>query len=134
MSISTNYSVSYTDLTAGSMSIKGQGQTAQKQESEDTSAKKTDMDTVSLSTSSYKIGNNSVSQSEFEKYDANGDGQISQDELAAYEADQSSSTEETSDTDDTAAASSSAIEQLTMSGTSTEEALLQGLSSVDMYA
>lgn len=134
MSISTNYSVSYSELTAGTMNIKGQGQTAQKQSNEDTSVKKTDMDTVSISTSSYKIGNNSVSQSEFEKYDSNGDGQISQDELAAYEADQQSATEETDETDETAAVSSSAIEKLKMSGGSTEEALLQGLSSVDMYA
>ncbi|MGE4266862.1 MAG: hypothetical protein AB7F25_05475 [Deferribacterales bacterium] len=134
MSISTNYSVSYTDLTANNMSIKGQDQSAKKQ-SDDTAVKKTDMDKVSISTtSSYKIGSSSVSKSEFDKYDANGDGQISQDELAAYEADKQSSTEETDDTDETSSASSSIINQLKLSGTSTEEALLSGLTSVDTYA
>ncbi|MCD8553420.1 hypothetical protein [Seleniivibrio sp.] len=136
MSISTNYSVSYTDLTANNMSIKGQDQSAKKQ-SDDTSVKKSDMDKVSISTSatsSYKIGSTAVSKSEFDKYDANGDGQISQDELAAYEADKQSETEEAEDTDEASSVSASVLNQLKMSGTSTEEALLSGLTSIDTYA
>lgn len=131
MNVSTNYSVSYTELSSGSMSIKGQDQQQKKQTEDSSSVKQTGMDTVSIS--SYKIGSNTVSKSEFDQYDSNGDGQISQDELAAYEADQDTS--ETSETDDTAdSASASAIDGLTLSGESTEEALLSGMTSVDTYA
>jgi hypothetical protein len=131
MNVSTNYSISYTELSSGSMSIKGQDQQPKKESEDSSSVKQTGMDTVSIS--SYKIGSNTVTKSEFDKYDSNGDGQISEDELAAYEADQDTS--ETSETDDTTDSSSaSAIDALTLSGTSTEEALLSGLTSVDTYA
>lgn len=103
MSISS-IGVSYSQLqqtSSSTLSIKGQSSSDTKSGGTSVSSAGS-MDTVSLSaeaSQSYKIGGESVTKAEFDKYDADGDGEISSSEQAAYEADQADAADE----DDTTA-------------------------------
>ncbi|ADD68725.1 hypothetical protein Dacet_1962 [Denitrovibrio acetiphilus DSM 12809] len=111
MSISS-IGMSYSQLqTSSELTIKGQGSNSSESTKETDSAVKSSgsMDSVSLSaetSQSYAIGGDTVSKSEFDQYDKDGDGEISASEQAAYEADQVDEADE----DDTQAALIEAME------------------------
>ena len=101
MSISS-IGMSYSALQqTSSLTIKGQENTTNEEKSASSVNSKGDMDTVSLSeeaSQEYTIGSKTVSKSEFDQYDTDGDGDISASEQAAYEADQTdAASEENSD-------------------------------------
>ena len=81
MSISSINSMSYSSMTSGTVSIKGQSSSSSQ---EDSTAKTSSTATDSVSLSTYSIDGQTVTKSEFEKYDTDGDGSISASELSAY--------------------------------------------------
>lgn len=100
-SIGISYSQLQQSSSGSSIQIKGIDSSESEKGSEVKSSGS--MDTVSLTSEasqSYEIGGESVSKAEFDKYDTDGDGEISSSEQAAYEADQ---TEETTEEDTQAA-------------------------------
>lgn len=136
MNISSFNAVSYSDLTSGSMAVKGQTSGAKEQGAASAASSSSATDTVSLST--YSIGGSTVSKSEFEKYDTNGDGKISSAEQEAYEKDQQTVTENTESEEASSVSetdNAEIISQLTMTAASAEETLLGGLgNNFDLYA
>lgn len=101
MSISS-IGMSYSTLQQTSaLTIKGQESATNEEKSSSSVTSTGNMDTVTLTeeaSQDYKIGSDTVSKSEFDQYDTDGDGEISASEQAAYEADQAdAASEEDSD-------------------------------------
>lgn len=137
--------VSYNTLKTGSMSVKGQQSTTATSQTKSANSASTTAkaDTASLSSSAssqnktYTIGGDTVSKAVFDQYDSNSDGQISADELKAYEASKSSSSSDTTAAKDSDGDNdgSAPTQKAAQTAATTQSALLGGIGTkVNTYA
>lgn len=139
-------SVSYNTLKTGAMSVKGQtSQTQQSTQAQQTAQTAAKTDTVSLSSAAtgtqqtYTIGGDTVSKAVYDEYDSNGDGTISADELAAYEAAKNATSSASSQSSQSSQpkqnGASGSMNGAVQAAKTTQSALLGGVgSNVNTYA